>query len=116
MSETFLAGTQYDDYVGTAAFDTHGGTDLHTMFAKHCPGNGGYFPVGLELGMIAPDSLDGKITVTILALKKADYGDTMEEIIRSTSTAERVTLHRFDAVIPIGHFNAFFKRMDIKAV
>ena len=116
MPERFFAETQYNDYVGTAAFDTHGGTDLHALFEKHCSaGKGAYFPVGLELGALTPDSA-GNITIRVVAVKCADYGRTMEEILRRTSGVQTVTLHRFDAVIPIGHFGAFFKRTDIKAI
>jgi hypothetical protein len=61
MPERFFAETQYNDYVGTAAFDTHGGTDLHALFEKHCSaGKGAYFPVGLELGALTPLTMVGQ--------------------------------------------------------
>lgn len=117
MSERFFADTQYNDYVGTAAFDTHDGTDLHDLFDKYCSGKGDYFPVGLELGLrtLTANSA-GNITITVVAVKHADYGRTMEEIMRNTRDVQSVTLYRFDAEIPISHFGAFFKRIDIKAI
>jgi hypothetical protein len=117
MSELFVAETQYDDYEGTAAFDTHEGGGLHQLFNKYCSGKGYYFPVGLELGLgaLTPDS-GGNITLTVVAVKHADYGKTMDEIMRNTSGARSATLYRFDAVIPLGHFGAFFKRMDVKVI
>src|SRR5579862_3310900 len=115
MADPFFAETQYNDYVGTAAFDTHDGGDLHKLFDKYCSGKNGYFPVGLELGSLAPDEA-GNIIIWVAAVKCADYGQTMDEIIRNTKGVQTVTLYRFDATIPAAHWAAFFKRTDIKAI
>jgi hypothetical protein len=50
------AGTQYNDFVGTAAIDTHGGTDLHELANAKGIDTKRYFPIGLGIGGIELES------------------------------------------------------------
>jgi len=94
MTAEFIASTQYNDLTGTAAFDGHDGPGVHELAAmSEVPAD--YFPIGFRLYRLDPDE-DGFLPFRIIAVKKSETGDSMEEIAKAEKmTGTTVTVYSF---------------------
>ena len=114
MAEKFIAATQYGDLKGTVSFDGHGGPPLIEL-ANLTEMPKGYLPLGFELFRLSPTE-SGKIPFHIVAAKANDSIKNVQDISTKASETGRVHLHRFDGELKPEQFEAFFKRIDIKAI
>lgn len=122
MGDRVLADTQYNDLVGTVAFDGHGHPPMHELAAlSSMPDD--YWPVGFEMFCLDPNEETGKVPFTLLAIRLSDIGyepkkgsNAPDRIIEFAKTASEVRVYRFPGEIDPAEFPAMFKRIDIKAL
>jgi len=113
MGDPFIASTQYNDLVGGAAFDGHDGPPLFILAEKLAMPKG-YWPVGFELSELTPND-EGKIPLTLLAVKCEETGDKIDDILKFAKTAAELRVYRFNGTLKTADLN-MFKRIDIKAL
>lgn len=114
MSERFEAMTQYDDLIGSNAFDGHSGPPLFEL-AKLSDMPDGHFPVGFELFRLHPDE-SGKIPFNLLTVRVNEAGDNMDKISFYAKSTDELRVYRFDGKIEPTQFPVLFKRIDIKVL
>jgi hypothetical protein len=115
MGDILKASTQYNDIVGSAAFDGHDGPPLFELAKKSTMPEQGYWPVGFELFQLDPD-VDGNIPFTLLAVMSEETGEKIEDIIAHARTTEKLTVYRYRGALNPSDFGKLFKRIDIKAL
>lgn len=114
MGDQFVADVQYNDVLGTAAFDGHDGPPLYDL-AQRSTMPEGYSPVGFELCRLDPDE-SGQIPFTIVAVRCAEAGRTLEEFLQFERDHDELPVYRFHGKIDPKYFASVFKRVDIKAL
>lgn len=115
MGDLFVASTQYDDIVGTVAFDGHEHPPLFELAAKSDMPTEGYWPVGFEFFRLDPDE-NGSLPFTLVAVKREEAGASIEDIIDYAKSADELRVYRFTGTLKPADFGGLFKRIDIKAM
>jgi len=120
MGDKVIADTQYNDLIGTAAFDGHDHPPVHEL-AERSTMPEGYWPIGFEMFRFDPDEKTGRVPFTLLGVRLADMGydpkkggNRPELIAQFAKGAPEVAVYRFPGEIDPGDFPAVFKRIDIK--
>jgi hypothetical protein len=120
MGDKVVADTQYNDLIGTAAFDGHDHPPVHELAARSTMSEG-YWPVGFEMFRFDPDAETGKVPFTLLAVRLTDMGYDLEKggnrperIMEFARSDAEVAVYRFPGEIDPLEFPAVFKRIDIK--
>jgi len=114
MTSDFLASTQYNDLTGSAAFDGHEGPGLMEL-ADIVGLPDEYFPIGFQLHRLDPDE-DGLLWLKMIAVKKAETGDTMTKALQVARDNKSLPTYLVDAKIDPRKFSAVFKRCMIVAL
>ena len=115
MGDSFFASTQYDDIVGTVAFDGHDAPPLFELAEKSEMPHEGYWPVGFEFFRFDPDE-DGSLPFTLVAVKHKEAGASIEDVVKYAKSAAELRVYRFAGVLKPPDFAALFKRIDVKAI
>lgn len=115
MGDKFIAGTQYNDLVGTAAFDGHEHPPVYELAERTSMPEKGYIPVGFELFRFDPDE-DGNIPFQLIAVKCREAGDKIDDVIQYAKNTSELRVYRFDGTLKSAEFAAIFKRIDIKVI
>ena len=113
MGDKIIAETQYNDLLGTAAFDGHDHPPVFELAeCSNMPAEG-YWPVGFELFRLDPDEKTGKVPFTLLAVKNDEVGP-IEKLEQLAKSGTEIRVYRFYGEIYPTYFPAYFKRIDIK--
>ena len=113
MGEKVIAETQYNDLLGTAAFDGHESPPVYELAECSEMPSESYWPVGFELFRLDPDEETGKVPFTLLAVKNDEVGD-IEKLEQLAKNAAEIRVYRFHGELDSKKFPFYFKRIDIK--
>ena len=104
--------TQYTDYKGIIAMDTHDGSNLVEL-AKKCNINvNQYFVYGVSCYDFEPIG-QRDLSVKFLLIDKNIYGDTYDEISNFTG---QIQIVHIDSTIPYSEVSKTLKRLSIGIV
>lgn len=115
MGERFVASTQYDDVIGTVAFDGHEHPPLFELAEKSDMPAEVYWPVGFEFFRLDLDE-NGNIPFRVVAVRLKEVGGSIENVTNYARERGELRVYRFAGTLKPADFAYLFKRVDIKAI
>jgi len=115
MGDKFIAETQYNDVVGTAAFDGHDHPPLHELAEHTNMPKDKYCCVGFELYELSPTQGE-EIQFNIVAVNCKEAGVQDIRDIDQIAKGAELPVYRFFGRLKPEDFSVLFKRIDIKVV
>jgi|GEM_PF-3440756 len=111
MTEKFEATATYNDLLGDIAIDGYEGPFLLEL-ARMTNMPSSYWPIGFSIYSPKIDS-NGNIKITIVAIRHAQAGNSMDEVIKYFKENESITVHPYYCKIGLAELYKLMKRLSI---